>query len=288
MTNDKPPVQTLSFQELRAAEFPPDNYIIGDGLLPANGLLFIAGPPKAYKSFVMNTVIYHLLVGTPLFGAHRKPHGRTEMALCVACPQRVLLLEQEIGFYDVRERLLPLWLRLPPHEQIQLDQNLYIHSRDHTMRLDTKEGTARIERIIAAACPTVVCFDPLIEFHGRDENDAQEMTFVLRNLDLLRNKYGFAVIMSHHTGKPDPAKFRSGPDQLRGSSIVYGKGDSFLMLTVVNRNAGILRVDTTVRRGPPILPMRLILDWGQLRAGFHEWIRAKADGSEGMDERRPV
>lgn len=272
------PVKTLSFHDLRNTDFPPDNFLIGDGLLPRNGLMFVAGPPKSYKSFLTGTIIYHLVTGTNLFGAHRSQHGRAEQVFSVAEPQRVLFLEQEIGYFDVRERLLPLWSQLMPPAQELLDHNLFIHSRDHTMRLDKSDGVKTIGKIIEDTKPTVVCFDPLIEFHGADENDAQQMTSVLRNLDLLRNTYKFATIITHHTGKPDPAKLRSGPDLMRGSSAIFGKGDAFILLTIVNRDAGCVRLDFTIRRGKPLDFMTVFLDWQSLRAKFHKWGKAHTNG----------
>lgn len=285
--SDAPLVKTKSFYELRNTQFPPDNFLVSDGLLPRDGLLFIAGPPKSYKSFVMLTMIYHLLTGSHLFGAHRRPHGRTERALEVAEPCRVLLFEQEIGFYDVLQRVHPLWQQLPPHEQKLMDEHLFIHSRDHTMRLDDKDGWKRMGELIQAHKPEVVCFDPLIEFHHADENDAKEMAGVMHNLDVLRNTLGFATLLSHHTGKPSASNVRTGPDNLRGSSVIFGKGDSFLMLTPTDRDNGILRVDFTIRRSKPIPSLLLTLNWSTMLATFLRW-DSKSKLPEGVDNSQPV
>lgn len=268
---DSPEVKTLSFRQLREQEFPAGNFIIGEGLLPSNGMLFIGGPPKSWKSFVLSSMLYHLVTGTNLFGTMRKSHGRETPALPVASPQRVLLLEQEIGFYDVRERMLPFWKSMLPEHQQLVDENLFIHSRDHTMDLGTVEGCRRIEGIIKAVRPTVVAFDPFIEFHTLNENDTQHMAMTFRNLDAMRNTLAFATAITHHTGKPSMANARTGPDLLRGNSVIFGKGDSFLMLKPLNRAAGKLRCDFTIRRGAPIRSINMLLDWSDLRAKFYEW-----------------
>lgn len=270
-----PEVKPLSFRQLLEKTFDPEPFIVSEGILPKNGLLFVAGPPKSYKSFLTQSVIYHLVTGTNLFGACRFPHGRSrgaEMAFTVASPQRVLLLEQEIGFQDTRNRLMPCYASLGPQAPLMAD-NLFIHSRDHHMRLDTPEGVKRIESLIRDCRPDVVCFDPLIEFHRANENDAQSMGNVLGNLDLLRETYHFATIVSHHTGKPDVMNGRSGPDLMRGSSTIYGKGDAYIMLTVLNRNVGQVKLDFTVRRGAPIRSLDVLLDWGEMRAKFHSWAK---------------
>jgi RecA-family ATPase len=287
---DKPQqVETLSFSELRNKEFPPDQFLVGDGLLPKNGLLFIGGPPKSYKSFVMQTMVIDMCVGRNLFGANRKrPGNKVELAFAVEQPQRILFLEQEIGFYDIRERILPAYEHLLPSERARVDENLFIHSRDHTMMLDSPEGCKRIEEVIQRVKPTVVCFDPLIEFHTADENSTQDMAKVLHHIDILRNTYGFATIISHHTGKPNKQNPREGPDLLRGNSVIFGKGDAFLMLTPVSRNNGTLKVDFTIRRSKPLSPMELYLDWTELRAKFHKWGSGKSRVSERDEDSESV
>lgn len=276
---DFPKVETMWFGELETKEFPPDQFLVGHGLLPKNGLLFVGGPPKSYKSFVAQTMAFELCVGKPLFGAY-KSHGAThELIFAVDGPQRVLFLEQEIGFYDVRERMLPYFNSLLEPDKQRIRENFAIHSRDHEMRLDTDEGLKRIEAIIQATKPTVVVFDPLIEFHAENENDAQAMQRVLHGVDILRDTYNFATIITHHSGKPQTMSTREGPDELRGSSVIFGKADSVMMIKPENRAKGFLNVGFTIRRSRPIQEtLRLVLDWTELRAKFNGWGKGEAEG----------
>lgn len=270
-TNTEPKLP-LSLRDLAEMTFPENNFIIGSRLLPDNGLMVIGGPPKSYKSFVASTMLNHLVTGTPLFGAVRYPHGHDrnpEILFPIPRPMRVLYLEQEIGFQDVKERLLGgIDLMTPEHRNLLLD-NFFVYSRDIEMQLDKPEGVAKLDSLIAAVKPDVVCFDPLIEFHSSDENDASEMNRVLKNLDFLRQRHHFATIICHHTSKPSATSSRSGADLLRGSSVLYGKGDSFLILS---RRRGSRRsqiqtqVDFTIRRGKPLESLILNLDMSDLRA----------------------
>jgi hypothetical protein len=59
-------IKSLSLRELSTTEFPPQNFVIDNGLLPDKGMLVIGGPPKAYKSFILNTIAYHLVTGYTL------------------------------------------------------------------------------------------------------------------------------------------------------------------------------------------------------------------------------
>jgi RecA-family ATPase len=243
-------VRPITFGELLVTEFPPDNFIIGEGLLGKTGIMMIGGPPKIRKSFIAQTIMLDLVTARNLFGTTRTVSGGgVRKAFPIAEPQRVLFLEQEIGKFNIKNRIVPSYESFTPHEQQLLRENLVIVSQDHTMKLDTTEGASRIGEIIKDVKPTVVVFDPLIEFHTSDENDAQEMNIVMNNLSMLRNMFGFATIITHHTKKPQGKHKADGPDGLRGSSVLFGKGDSYLMLGNINRNAGIIRVDFTIRNG---------------------------------------
>lgn len=254
----------------RVFEKPP--YIIEEGILNENSLMVIGGPPKAYKSFFSQTVALHLATGTNLFGAHRKHGGMQSPAFGVVKPCKVLMLEQEIGDWSLRERLQCAAAALAPGAQDLFLDNLWTHSCDRDLRLDTPDGTQAIGNLLDKRTPDVLILDPLIEFHQQDENSSQHMISILRNLDYLREHFKCAVILNHHASKSID---RSGPDNLRGSSALYGKGDSFFMLRVTNRNAGLIAVDVIIRRDKPIKPFTVKLDWIDSTCKFLEWGKTK-------------
>jgi RecA-family ATPase len=267
--SDRP--KTYPFGELLNHSRTPDtDAIIEEGILKKNSIMVVGGPPKSYKSFVLNTIAIDLVIGRHLFTAIRSDHGRHSKAFEVRAPQKVLIFEQEIGEDDLEDRIKPIFENLLPEAQSLLRSNLFTHSLDHRLQLDTVEGVTLIADEIAAVRPSVVMFDPLIEFHTSNENDTQDMARILRNVDLLREEYKFATTISHHEGKETQVR-RAGADRLRGNSALYGKGDSFLMLKVVNRNASVIACDFTVRRGKPISPFTVKLNPVTMRADFFEW-----------------
>lgn len=277
-------VKTYRLGELLDCTFPPENNLIDEGLLPVNGIMVIGGPPKAYKSFVMGTIITHLACGTNLFGATRVEHGRKELAFGVARPCRVLLFEQEIGEQDLRGRYADVVKHLEPAHQRLIRENVFTHSCDHTIQLDTELGLGMLDAAIKEHAPDVLCLDPLIEFHTSDENSTKDMSTVLRAIDHLRERHGFATIMNHHTGKPSQDKHREGPDQLRGNSVIFGKGDSYLMIKHLNKDCSIIGIDFTVRRGKPITSIQLRLDWESLQARYFDWGK-KLKGAKKSEEK---
>lgn len=257
----------LSLADLLEKAFPPENHLVGSGLLDYNSILIIGGPPKTYKSFLLNTIVLQLAAGLPLLGA---------AAFTVQRPCRVLLLEQEVGEMDLQERLRPTLQTLPEMEQTVAAANIFIHSCDHSMRLDSKDGVNNISKLIVETRPDVVCFDPLKEFHHAEENSAREMSQVFGAIDYLRERYRFASVITHHTLKPQKDGVKDGPDLLRGSGYIFGKGDSFIMLRSFGRRGGIA-ASVTLRRGRPIPGFQLRLNLKTLGMDFIKWTEEGAE-----------
>jgi len=263
-------VPTYSLRTLKGHDRKPESgIIVSDGLLRRNSTLVLGGPPKSFKSFGVDTICCNLVTGQNLFGSFRAAHGRVTKAFAVAEPQRVLLFEQEVGEDDLEDRILPMVSALPPELQELALDNFFTHSLDHKLQIDTIAGMEEIEKIVKEVQPTVVVFDPLIEFHTSDENSTQAMAKVLHNLDTLRWRNQFATILTHHEGKETQVP-REGPNRLRGNSVLFGKGDSFLMMSVWNRQALQVKVSFTVRRGKPIPSIYLQFD-DNMQAQFLCW-----------------
>lgn len=266
-------VKTVKFGELlNHPRAIATNDLISEGVLKNNALLAIAGLAKSFKSFVMNTVAVDLIVQRNLFAAHRSDHGRMSQALIVQKPCRVLLIEQEIGEDDLEDRLKPIYSSLSLEQREMMQENLFTHSLDHTVQLDTQPGFVRIARIVEKIRPDVLFLDPLIEFHTTNENDTQGMSKVMRTFDLLRETFNpLAICFSHHEGHQTQNP-RQGIDRFRGNTVVGGKIDSALLVTVHNRRALQLRIDFVLRRGKPLDSLFINLD-DSLRAQFMCWFR---------------
>lgn len=269
-----PAVKTYKFRDLRNhPRHAETNVLIHEGILKDNSILAVVGPSKSFKSFVLNTIAIDLIVKRNLFAAYRSDHGRSTIAFEVTKPCKILLIEQEIGEDDLEDRLKPIYDNLAPHEQSLVDENLYTHSLDHTIQLDTAEGFKQLNKLVCNVRPDVLILDPLIEFHTSNENDTQSMAKVMRTFDKLRELYSpMALIFSHHEGHGSAQNPRVGIDRFRGNTVVGAKVDSALMVNVHNRRALQLRIDFVLRRGKPLDSLFIALDTS-LQAQFLCWFR---------------
>jgi RecA-family ATPase len=263
----------ITFSQLRSKTFPPGEHIIGEGLLRKGGKLVIAGAPKTYKSFIANTILVQCLTGGYLFGTFTNHSRQREDRFPITPVERVLLIEQELGEEDHRDRMLPYWNSLSPEDRAKVDHGFYLESCEFDLRLDKLEGLEAMNRMFHEIKPQIVCFDPLIKFHRLEENNPSQMNTLMCNLGKLAWAHHLSPIINHHFNK-DPDKKEL--DALRGASSIAGDLDSCLLLNVSNRNAGIISVEPVLKRGKPIHPFLVKLDFTTLRTEFHRWLQ-KAD-----------
>jgi hypothetical protein len=272
----------ILLSELLKKQFPPEAHLVGAGLLNNNSILVIGGPPKLGKSLALATMLLQLAAGKPLFGVSKTidHHSNREWTFPVAKPCRILLFEQEVGEMDMQERISGMLKHVDPDDQKLVGENFAIHSTDRACRLDTPEGFDRMAVLIKAFKPDIVAIDPLKEYHYAAENDAQGMSIVFQRVLKLKDELKFALIISHHTSKPSKDSNREGPDELRGSSYLFGLGDTFLIFKPDGRKNGKIRVDTTLRRGKPISDFNLQISPETLFVEFGGWRKGRDSNNE--------
>jgi len=254
--------------------FGQEPFVVSQGLIPVGGLVFIGGPPKTYKTFTLFTTAVQLAIGHNLFSTVVRKARITSPRFIVNRPYKVLLIEQEMTNADIQERLEPINAILTPEERRLCNTNLIIQARDTQLRLDdwTTANGAMYE-LLTAHRPEILMLDPLVEFHSQDENSAQHMGRIMRELSIMRERFALkALEVAHHSSKPGRDEFagRVGPDGLRGSSVMFGKGDSYIMLSHA-KTPGIVDVSFTIRRSKPLPGMRLQLDELTGLMNFKEW-----------------
>ena len=93
------------------------------------------------------------------------------------------------------------------------------------LALDTDDQhLAELERIVAAGDYAIVTLDPYYKAHRGDSNDERAVVDLMRRLDGLRDRYGFALGLPAHPRKDSPGN--TGPRKLTLSDIAGSGGIS--------------------------------------------------------------
>jgi hypothetical protein len=81
--------------------------------------------------------------------------------------------------------------------------DVYIVRAPDGLALDAEDGIdlAELERIIAEIRPVVVVIDPYYKAHRVEANEERPVVDLMRRLDALRERYGFALILPAHVRK---------------------------------------------------------------------------------------
>lgn len=204
----------------------------GDGILQPMSRLFVGGQSKIGKSFFVINLALSLASARPFLN------------FPVPRPLKMLLLQSELT-----DRNLQLRLQKMTDGMEGVPDNLYIKSI-RGMKLDNESDCMKLSGILDTIKPDVLCIDPLACFHTLDENSASEMRTLLDNLDRLITKHKMALIISHHHRKPSQFENQGG-GQLRGSSVLFDWGDSYITMNDSGGNARSVLFTLRNAQSPP-------------------------------------
>lgn len=124
------------------------------------------------------------------------------------------------------------------------------------LRLDHDRDRARLWETTRRLRPKLLLLDPLVRFHGIDENSAGEVAELLAYFRSLQRELDLSVVLVvHHTRKNAAGGFAAGQG-LRGSSDIHAFGDSNLYL---RRTREHLVLSTEHRAAPASPPVYLQL-----------------------------
>lgn len=227
--------QALTLGDFLATPRPALRYWI-QGFLPERGKMTISAVAKGFKTTLL-----------------------IELGLCAAAgqvrylnfdfgdPARVLLVQPELSDGLMAERFAWIMRTAPDYlDRGRLIQNFHVlettcgrpslwhaHPRGRESR---RELEAALERTQA----NILLVDSLyMSFAGMDENAADQMTMALDYLGDLANRFGVAIILSHHFNKSGTVA--------RGSSVYQGWGETDLSISTLDKDPSVVKVDALLR-----------------------------------------
>lgn len=178
---------------------------------------WIGAEPKVGKSWAGLELSYSLSTGDPFLGRFAIPERR-----------KVLYIQEEDSKRRVRRRLGQI-IRGNPMRSRPEDAYFRYAIREG-FRIDNPVWIEILRRDILGFGPDVILLDVFNRLHGKNENDQQEMTEILRILTDFTNEYGCAFIVVHHDRKPQMGNEARGNQRLRGSGVLGGWGECSLYL----------------------------------------------------------
>lgn len=193
-------------------EFGPTRWLI-EGLWVAGGCGFIAGEPKARKSFFTAAAAVAVATGRKVLQRFQAMHGPV---LMFNAEDRIQETARRLRRIAVAEGLDP---RLP---------NIHIINVTG-MRLSNAADVAKLRATVARIKPVFTVLDPFRNLYEGEENDSGAVMSALQPLRAIERDYGTAVAVVHHMTKQNEngPKRRAG-QRMRGSGALHGWGDSNL------------------------------------------------------------
>lgn len=214
-TDAHEPLHSVSLVDVLADRTPRPDDIVG-GYLDAGGRLVVGGPPKSMKSLIVVDLVAALATGRPWLG---QPVDR---------PRNTLILNLEVNYYEMRERLRRAHIPTDAAHRIRVTAEGSPGAPRHVRWGISPKGIARVvaECDRAEFAPDVVVIDPLVNaLHLDDENSSIQVRDALHAIDDLCSALGPHVvpIVVHHSRKISQADLRASPhDSLRGSGALRG------------------------------------------------------------------
>ena len=236
MTAKLLPVQKAASLERKSAT---ESWLV-EQLWSHRAVGFVAGHPKAGKSFLALDLAVSVASGTPCLG---------HFAVQQPGPALVYLAEDTLP--NVRERIAALCT----HRGLDLDAlELYVITAP-SLRLDNATDQARLAATLQQYKPALLVLDPLVRLHSCDENRADEISALLGFLRTLQREHQVAIAVVHHLGKKHRRELGQ---SLRGSGDLHAWSDSAAYLTRRNEQI-VVTLEHRSAQAPPPLTLTLAL-----------------------------
>lgn len=213
------PVTLMDFAALLATPPPKPIWLVdGLALQGANG--WLGAGAKVGKSYLILDFLLACVLGVPWLGTFAVPR-----------PLRVILIEEEDSAWRVYER--GTRLLAARGAGLLVPDRVYFKAAIRTgIQIDDERSLRPLLDRLEHDAVDLVVWDVFNKIHTKDEKRPDQMLPILKRLDRLRDEYGVANLVLHHTRKPGVSgpDLASGGQQLRGPSEFWGWAENSLYL----------------------------------------------------------
>lgn len=249
----KPEARTASMEVETWMEFrdrsPADISYLVQGLVPEGSLVFLAGAPKAGKTWIGLALALSVSTGKPFLGRFAIPKPAPVLYLALeghrsAIRARIGAMARGLGADPETEELEWLWLTYRP---IGLDLSDPAWAEEVTNHVDQQGARLVIVDVLRAAAPR-------LRESGEGAGDFAHIRAHLAPLMAA----GITVVLLHHFIKTgETSKARGIGERMSGSGALFGHAD--LVLGIMGKGTD-MRLETVSRDAAPPDPFGVILD----------------------------
>lgn len=242
----------LTPEELVAPTRPEAPKLVGN-LLGQGGSGLIIGRPKSAKSWVA------------LFGAVDGATGRDVLGqFPVADPIRVLFVEEEDSRTRLQERFRRIVLARDGHGPDGEFLRFIVRSG---FTFASEAWLQEFHRVLETFPARWVIFDVLRSVLRGDVTQSRDVAPFLRRVDTLRDRYGAAVTLVHHTRKKLRDRRETSPEEdpmeeALGSTDLTAWADATLALSRLgdSQEGNAFKVKIVSKDGEPPAPFEVVLE----------------------------
>ena len=213
-----------------------------DGLIEKGANGFLVAVPKGGKSWAAIDMALSLALGCDWLGFH------------IPNPVRVALVSREDNPSLTAWRIRHLFAGKSCAAPGLIETNLYVNSRAQSpeLMLDNSVQMAELLEALRQVRPRFVIFDVFNVLHCADENDAQEMRGVLRQLSTIQAEIGCGIGVVHHYNKADQGSMTQ---RLRGSSAIAGWAEWLIGISMADEETKTRRMEFELKAAQPSDPI---------------------------------
>ena len=179
----------FNLHQLLATDFESRQDYLVETIVPRGGAILSYGLPKGLKSWASTALALDAAIG----------RGKALGYFDIPQPVRVLLVQVEDPASRTKTRLRRL-KEARPLRQNPYPGNLKIITRC-PLNLTDRHWVSQLEAVIARQKTELLIFDVFRRLFRGDVNSAEDTAAFFEQVDVLRDKYGVAVWIVHHSNK---------------------------------------------------------------------------------------
>ena len=245
----------FSMKDLLESNLPPEEMLIGNGIMPTRGYMVIASREKTGKTLFGLNMALNLVSGTHFLQEYPVYKKCRIVYVYYESNQRNLkeILEKQI------EGLLKLGIKIPL-DDIDNFYGYDAYEKKLSITLNKSDDLTHFKKSIDIFKPDVIIIDPLGMIACFKMNEAENITKLINLMKNIRNCFW---VLIHHSRKPGKDENEADPfSEIRGSSNLANFAETTICIKPGGKNlpANYKKIYFEIRRQYTLIPVEVKFD----------------------------